>query len=63
MTSSVTSSPRLAGRQCRNTASALRLRQKFLVHLVAREMRPPLFLLVLLAHAGPHVGVDGLRAR
>ena len=63
MTAAATSSPRLAGRQWRKIASGLRERHQLLGHLdtgasaFARASRSR-----LLAHRGPHVGVDGVCA-
>ena len=62
MTSSVTSSPRCAGRQCMNSASRPRLRHQRRVHLVGREHREPSARFRFLAHRRPDVGVDGIGA-
>jgi len=61
MTSSTTSSPRLAGKQCRKMASGAACSNKARVHLVRREVGEALFFFLLLAHASPHIGVDRLR--
>ena len=62
MTSAVTSSPRWAGRQCRNHAVRPGRVHERGVDLVARERGSPDVGLVLLAHRRPHVGVDGVGA-
>ena len=57
-TSSVISSPRWAGRQCSTTASAARQVDQLVVDGEALERREAGRPLLLLAHAGPHVGVE-----
>ena len=60
MTPALTSRPRCAGRQCMNTASGRRMREKRFVYLIALEIGFALGRFLFLAHAGPHVGVDSL---
>ena len=59
-TAALISSPRWAGRQWSTTASGAGRGQQRLVDLVAGEGGQASLLLVLLAHRGPHVGVEGV---
>jgi hypothetical protein len=62
MTSSVTSSPRCAGRQCRKMASGAGPRHERVVHVVAPRTPLARRRLLLLPHGRPDVGVDDVGA-
>ena len=55
------SSPGWAGRQCSTIASSRALGQQLVVDPVGGEERAAALGVVLVAHAHPHVGVDGMR--
>ena len=63
VTSSVTSWPRLAGRQCMNTHMARPGSHQGFVHLERLEDASPLLGFGFLAHTGPHIGVNGVGGR
>ena len=62
MMESVTSSPRLAGRQCMNMASGRACANSSSPTWNCVEGPLPLDQFLFLAHAGPHIRVDGVRA-
>ena len=61
-TSSVISSPRCAGRQCRTIASVAAAATRVVVHLVRPERRQPVQPVGLLPHRRPGVGGDDVGA-
>ena len=61
-TPSVTSAPRCAGQAVHKHRGLLRVRHQLLIHLVRLEDGGALGGLVLHAHAGADVGVDGVGA-
>ena len=63
ITSAATSSPRCAGRQCRKIAFLSAAFMSCRAHREPGERALALFLLLLLAHRRPDVGVDDVRAR